>query len=211
MHPCFIFGTRQIIFARPVFVRSDVDRVNLALCGGSGCEENGRAAKISTNLQNVSRCRFHRFPKQCRFVETLPDQAAISTIAGEEPGQIFEAFNSAWSWFFHVADESLSSRRAQDVDVVLGRSKSGNCFESEIERQERTNTSAIGFSRPTQGRPRGFHRRRCAKGQNDGNPRFLGATPADCSASRSSAAFFRQGRTFLFEPNWPLRTGLSDF
>src|SRR5207244_2115086 len=114
-------------------------------------------------------------------------------------------------WFFHVADESLSSRRAQDVDVVLGRSKSGNCFESEIERQERTNTSAIGFSRPTQGRPRGFHRRRCAKGRNDGNPRFLGATPADCSASRSSAAFFRQGRTFLFEPNWPLRTGLSDF
>ena|SRR2546430_392158 len=118
MHASSVKRLLEIIFAGPIFVRSVVDRINLAIRFGRGCEENGRAAEVSTNLQNISRSGFHRFPEQGRFIEPLSDQTAIAAVASEEPGQIFEASTPARGRLIHAADESLSSRGMQDVALV---------------------------------------------------------------------------------------------
>src|SRR5437667_8038793 len=126
--------------------------------------------KIPHDLQTISRGHLDGFPQKGRFVEAVTDQAAVATVAGEEPRQVFEATASAWNWFFHVVDESLSRPDTQDVDLVSRRAKSGNYFKCEIDRDRYTSAAAIGFSRSAQGQSRGFHRRRRAKGGHDRDP-----------------------------------------
>src|SRR5437764_112972 len=118
MHAAFICPTPQVIFARAIFVRPVVDRINLAIrCRGCG-EQNRRTGKVAPDLEHVSGRRFYGLPQDCRFVEPLTDQTAIATIASEDPGQIFEAFSPGMRRFFHPVDKSLS-RHSVRAELAL--------------------------------------------------------------------------------------------
>src|SRR2546423_11510683 len=104
-----------------MFVRTIVDRVNHASFIGRGREQNGGAAEIAADLENISGAGLHRFPEQRGFIETLANQTAIAAIAGEKPRQIFEGFS--WNRFPHCADESLSRRAMQDTRLAVALAK----------------------------------------------------------------------------------------
>ena len=90
MHALLMFGTREITFAGAIFVRPLVDRVNLAIWSGGGRKQNRGAGKVPPDLQNISGRRFYRLPQQGRFIEALPNQAAVSAVAGKKPRQILK-------------------------------------------------------------------------------------------------------------------------